>query len=85
MTFINVFIKYFYYISIFLSKFAAKILKYIGICNHVKKLKESKWPYYVFIYSLKQAKLKTLKAYIETNLTKSFIKSFKPPTVIPIF
>lgn len=51
-----------------------------GINKHIIKLLEGKQPSYGLIYILSLVELKTLKAYIETNLKTRFIQSSKSPT-----
>ena len=59
-----------------------KLLKNIGINEHVIKLKKDKQPLFKFIYSLKLVELEILKTYIETNLVSNFIWPFKFFTMI---
>ena len=58
---------------VFSEKSANVLLEQIGANEHAIKLKEGKQLPYGPIYSLGPVKLKTLKIYIETNLTNSFI------------
>lgn len=61
----------------YFSPFIAKLLKYTKFNNHLINLVESQQLYYE---SIKLVELKTLKIYIETNITNSFIKFSKFPT-----
>ena len=58
---------------------ASKLPKYIEINNHAIKLVDSQQSPYGPIYSLEPVELKTLKAYIETNLVNRFIRPSKSP------
>lgn len=81
----TIFIKYFDYTNIFLSKFIIKLLEYTIINNHVIKLENNKQPSYSLIYSPKPVRLEISKAYIKINLANSFIKSFKSLIKTSIF
>ena len=55
-------------------------MEYTKINNHTITLKKSKQLSFESIYSLMLIELETLKTYIKTNLTNSFIWPFKSPT-----
>ena len=71
--------KYSGFANIFSPDLAFELPKYIGINNHVIELVNSQQPPYRLIYSLETVELKTLKAYIETNLANKFIRPSKSP------
>ena len=62
-----------------------KLFKHIGINDHAIKLVNGQQLVYGPIYSLRLVELKTLKAYIETNLANGFIRPSKLPASAPIF
>lgn len=64
---------------IFSKKSNAVLPKNTKINTHAINLKEGKEPSYGLIYSLRSIELKTLKTYIETNLTNGFICFFESP------
>ena len=67
--------------DVFSLDLASELFKHNGINNHAIELVEScQQPPYKPIYSLEPVQLKTLKAYIETNLANDFIKPSKSPT-----
>ena len=66
-------IKYFNYKNIFLAKNAVELLEYIGINDYTIKLEKNKQPFFRLFHSFGPIELKTLKVYIKTNLTNSFI------------
>ena len=68
----------------FFSDLASKLLKHNKINNHVIEPVNSQQPPYAPIYSLRPGELKTLKAYIETNLANKFIRPSKSPVGAPI-
>ena len=70
--------------DVFSPDLASKLSKHTGINDHAIELVESQQPPYGLIYNLGPVKLKTLKAYIETNLANGFIKSLKSPAGAPI-
>ena len=69
----------------FSLKLAIKLPKYTKINNHVIKLIDDWQPPYDSIYSLRLVELETLKAYIENNLSNSFIKPCKSSAGVLIF
>ncbi len=82
--FIELSSKYADFANVFLSKLTMKLRKYIDINNHTIKFVDNQQPLYGLIYNLDLVKLETLKAYIENNLTNSFIKSPKSLVRTPI-
>ena len=76
--------KYSNYNNIFSMENAAELPENTGINEHTIKLEEGKQPPFGPIYSLEPVELETLKTYIETNLTNSFIRPSKSPTRAPI-
>lgn len=75
--FIIVFAQYTDFINIFFLNLVSKLGKHITINSYVIELLNSQQLSYKPIYSLGIMKLKTLKAYIKTNLAKGFIGLFK--------
>ena len=69
--------KYFDYSNVFSVKYVAKLLENTKMNEYAIKLKENKQPLFWPIYSLRPVELETLKTYIKTNLTISFIRLFK--------
>ena len=66
--------------DVFSPDLASKLPKHTKINNHaIDLVKCYQQPLYGPIYSLGLVELKTLKAYIETNLANSFIKPSKSP------
>ena len=61
------------------------LLKHTGITDHTIKLIKNQQLFYRSIYSLGLIKLEILKAYIKTNLSNMFIKSYELPTDAYIF
>ena len=59
---------------------ASELPEHTKINNHAIKLVDGQQPPYVPIYSLRPVELKTLKAYIKTNLANGFIRLSKSPT-----
>ena len=84
-TAIKVLNKYLDFTDIFSPNLVSKLLKHTGINEHAIKLVDGQQPSYGRISSLKSVELKTLKAYIKTNLANGFIKLFKSPADSPIF
>lgn len=76
--------KYVNFVNIFSPKFAAELLKYIGINDFSIDLVNGLQPSYGFIYSRDPIKLETLKTYIEINLVNDFIQAFKLTTRVLI-
>ena len=68
----------------FSSDLTSKLPEHIGINDHAIELVEGQQPPYGPIYSLRPVELKTLKAYIETNLANGFIRPSKSPAGAPI-
>ena len=71
--------KYSDFADVFSSDLAFELPKHTGINDHAIKLVEGQQPPYGHIYSLGSVELKTLKAYIETNLANGFIRPSKLP------
>lgn len=80
-----VFAKYTNFINMIFPNIASKLPKYNEINNYSITLISSQQPPHWDVYSLELIELKTLKAYIETNLINGFIKLFKSPTNAFIF
>ena len=72
------------FVNVFSPDLASKFSKYTRINNNAIKLVNGQQPLTITIYSLGLVELETLKAYIETNLAISFIRSSTSPTVAPI-
>ena len=70
--------------DVFSLDLAAKLLKYTGINDYAIKLVDGQQLLYRPIYSLGPVELKTLKAYIETNLANGFIRPSMSPADTPI-
>ena len=71
--------------DIFSPNLASELSKHTGINDSTIELVDGyQQPPYGPIYSLKPIELKTLKAYIETNLANGFIRPFKSPANTPI-
>ena len=70
--------------DVFFPDLASKLLKRTRINDHTIELIDGQQPPYRPIYSLGPVKLKTLKAYIETNLANGFIKPSKSSAGAPI-
>ena len=66
--------EYLDFVNIFSLYLGSKLTRYIGINNHAIELVDNQQPFYEPIYNLKLVELKTLKAYIETNLVNGFIR-----------
>lgn len=75
--FIVVLSKYTDFINVFSSDFVAKLLKYSRINHYLINLVNSQQFLCRPIYSIELIKLKTLKTYINTNLTNNFIRLSK--------
>ena len=73
----KIFVKYANFADIFFLDLIFKLPKLIQIYNHAIKLVDNQQLSHGPIYSLKPIELKTLKAYIETNLANKFIKLSK--------
>ena len=71
--------KYSDYADLFSLDLASKLPKHTEINDHAIELVEGQQPLYGPIYSLRLIELETLKAYIETNLAKRFIRPSKSP------
>ena len=71
--------KYSDFADVFFSDLASELPEYTGINNHAIKLVDGQQLSYRPIYSLEPVELKTLKAYIETNLANGFISPSKLP------
>ena len=76
--------KYSDFADVFSPDLASKLPKHTGINNYAKELVDGQQPPYKPIYSLGLMELKTLKAYIETNLANGFISPLKSPAGAPI-
>ena len=76
--------KYSDFANVFLEKSAKVAPERTGANEHMIKLKKGKQPPYELIYSLMPVELKTLKTYIETNLTIGFIRESKSSASAPI-
>ena len=72
-TLTNVPNKYDKFADVFFLNLVAKLPKHTGIIKHAIELVDGQQPLYGPIYSLEPVELKTLKAYIKTNLANSFI------------
>ena len=77
--------KYSDFADVFSPDLASELPEHIGINDHAIKLVDGcQQPPYGPIYSLGPVELKTLKAYIETNLANGFIRPSKSPVGAPI-
>ena len=85
VTLTTVFTKYLDFADVSSLDLASKLSKHTKINNHAIKLVNGQQPPYKPIYSLGPVELRTLKAYIRTNLANEFIKLTKSTTGIPIF
>ena len=65
--------------DIFSLDLASKLREHTEINNHTIKLVNDQHSPYRPIYSLRPVELKTLKAYIKTNLANGFIRLSKLP------
>ena len=79
------FLKYFDYNNIFLTKNIIEFLKYISIYNYIIKLKRCNQLFLIAIYNIKIIKLEILKTCIKINLINNFIWFFKLFAKIIIF
>ena len=70
--------------DVFSPDLASELPKHTGINDYAIELVDGQQPPYGPIYSLGPVELETLKAYIETNLVKGFIRPFKSPAGAPI-
>lgn len=77
--------KYTNFADVSSPKSAVKLLEHIEIYDHPIDLVHGQQSSYIAIYSLMLIKLETLKTYIEINLVKNFILTFKSPAGAPIF
>ena len=77
-------VEYSDFADVFSEKSVNVLPKRIGVYEHAIKLEEGKQPLYRPIYSLGSVELKTLKTYIEINLTNGFIWASKSPADAPI-
>ena len=71
--------KYSDFADVFLEKSANILLEQTKANEHVIELEKGKQPPYGLIYSLGPVEFETLKTYIETNLSNSFIRTSKSP------
>ena len=69
--------KYVNFVNIFFFDLASKLLKHTGINYYIIELVNGQQLIYRPLYSLGPVELKTLKAYIETNLANRFIRPSK--------
>ena len=76
--------KYLDFTDVFSSDLASKLSKHTEINIHAIELVGCQLLPYGSIYSLRLVELKTLKAYIETNLVNGFIRPSKSPAGAPI-
>ena len=76
--------KYSDFADVFSADLASELLKHTGINNYAIELVKGQQPPYGPIYSLRPVEIKTLKAYIETNLANGFIRPSKSPIGAPI-
>ena len=83
--FTKIFNKYVNFADVFFLDLMSKLPKHIKINDHTIKLYNGQQPPYKPIYSLEPVELKTLKAYIETNLANGFIRLSKSYIGAPIF
>ena len=74
--------KYLDFVDIFFKKLATKLLKYLSINKYTISLEKNKQLSYKLIYNLGLIKLKTFKAYIMINLSKSFIQPSQSSTKV---
>ena len=82
---IKVLAEYLDFADIFSPDLASELPEHTGINDHAIELVDScQQSSYEPIYSLEPVELKTLKAYIETNLANGFIRLFKPSAGAPI-
>ena len=70
--------------DVFSPNLASELPKHTEINDHAIKLVNGQQPPYGPIYSLEPVELKTLKAYIVTNLVNGFIRPSKSPAGAPI-
>ena len=77
--------EYLDFADVFSPDLTFNLLEYTGINNHAIELVDGcQQPSYRPIYNPGPVELKTLKAYIETNLANGFIKPSKSPAGTPI-
>ena len=72
-------VEYLDFVDVFSPDLASKLSEHTGINDHAIELVDGQQPSYRPIYSLGPVELKTLKTYIETNLTNGFIRPSKSP------
>ena len=72
------------FVNLFLKESAEVLPERTCINEHAIKLEEGKQPSYGPTYSLSLVELETLKTYIKTNLTNSFIQLSKSSVGVPI-
>ena len=82
--FTKVFNKYANFADVFFSDLTSESSKHTKIINHTIELINGQQPPHRPIYSLGPVELKTLNAFIETNLANGFIRPSKSPTDTPI-
>ena len=78
-------IKYSDFEDVFFLELVSEFSENTGINDYAIELVDDWQPPYGPIYSLELVELKTLKTYIETNLTNGFIRPSKSPARAPIF
>ncbi len=71
--------------DVFSPKLAAELLEHTRMNNYSIELVDNRQLLYDPIYSLGFVELKTLKTYIENNLTNGFIRPSKSLAEVPIF
>ena len=76
--------EYLDFADVFSLDLASELFKHTRINHHAIELVDGQQPPYGPIYSLEPVELETLKAYIETNLAKGFIRPSKSPADAPI-
>ena len=77
-------VEYSDFADVFSLGLASELSEHPGINDHTIELVNSQQPPYGPIYSLRPVELKTLKAYIKTNLANEFIQPSKSPARAPI-
>ena len=78
--------KYSDFADVFSPDLASELSEHTGINDHTIELVDGQQRPYRPIYSLVPVELKTLKAYIETNLAKGFIRpSMSPAGALILF
>ena len=84
MAFIKIPLKYSDYSNIFLAKNIAELSENTKMNKHAIELEDDKQPTFRPIYSLEQVELETLKTYMKTNPTNSFVQLSKSLAGAPI-